>query len=91
MAFIELLLKRMLLQLLSNCTHVAAHDDAGLLPKRISSMQLLRNCTPVAEAAVEAHVVAEVAMEHAACLTLLILKIAAHANKLENKLPSPKR
>ncbi len=68
MAFIELLLKRMLMQLLSNRTHVAesavaAHDDAELLPTRISFMQLLRNCTPVAEAAVEAHVVAEVAAE----------------------------
>jgi hypothetical protein len=30
-------------------------------------------------------------MEHAVCPTLLMLKIAAHANKPENQLPPPKR
>ncbi len=87
MAFIKLLLKRMLMQLLSNRTHdaesaVVAHDDAELLPKRISSMQLLRNCTPVAESA---------SMEHAVCRTSLMLKIAAHANEPDIKFPSLKR
>ncbi len=44
MSFIELLQKRMLLQLLSNRTHdaesaVEAHVDSELLPKRMSLMK----------------------------------------------------
>jgi hypothetical protein len=41
--------------------------------------------------AADANDVLNASIVHAVCLTLLMLKIAAHADKPENPLPPPKR